>query len=137
MEVSIEHCTRARVYKPSSSRRILLISLLILLYSIVLPYCYNTAGDPRNNAISTAQKHADEKWEQWGNDDIINNDDVNDVIDLLIIFKHKIIEFNDNISSIININFIVTNTIINIPLMLLLMITVNLNTILISVNTKT
>ena len=83
MDVSIEHCKSARVYRPSSSRRIILSSLLVLLYAIVLPYCYNTAGDPRQAAIISAQKLADEKWEQWGNDDAIdssNSTSINDIV---------------------------------------------------------
>lgn len=62
MEVPIDNNVSARVYKPSSTRRFFLLSCLVALYAIVLPYCYLTAGDPRRAAMINAQTLADEKW---------------------------------------------------------------------------
>src|SRR5687767_5042708 len=62
MEVRIELCTSARVYRKDSTRRIILTSLLVVLYGIAIPFCYNTAGEPRKTAMIHAQKLADEKW---------------------------------------------------------------------------
>ena len=36
----------------------------MLLYSISIPYCYLTSGEPRKFAMIRAQKLADEKWER-------------------------------------------------------------------------
>lgn len=62
MDVRIELCTSAKVYKKDNTRRVILFSVLIALYAIVIPYCYFTAGEPRKAAMIHAQKLADEKW---------------------------------------------------------------------------
>lgn len=62
MEVPIEQCTSAKVYKPDPVRRILLLVSLIAMYAISIPFCYLTAGEPRKTAMIQAQKLADEKW---------------------------------------------------------------------------
>jgi hypothetical protein len=53
-----------RAFKKASERKWLLISILVLLYSISIPYCYITSGEPRRLAMIQAQKIADEKWER-------------------------------------------------------------------------
>lgn len=62
MEVPIELCTSAKVYRPDSRRRFFIFSLIVALYAWSLPYCYYTAGEPRKIAMEQAQKLADEKW---------------------------------------------------------------------------
>jgi cation-transporting ATPase 13A1 len=62
MEVPIELCTSARVYKRDPVRRLLWISALIAMYAFSIPFCYYTAGDPRRAAMLQSQKLADEKW---------------------------------------------------------------------------
>ncbi len=62
MDVPIELCTSAKVYRSDSLRRMLLISLIVALYSVVLPFCYYTAGEPRRTAMIQSQKLADERW---------------------------------------------------------------------------
>lgn len=62
MEVPIESCVSAKVYKPDSFRRLMLTAALVALYAISLPYCYFTAGEPRRIAMIQAQKLSDEKW---------------------------------------------------------------------------
>ena len=53
-----------RPYKSSSERRIVWISIIVLLYAISIPYCYLTSGEPRKVAMINAQKLSDEKWER-------------------------------------------------------------------------
>lgn len=62
MEVPIELCTSAKVYKRDPVRQMIWISILVALYAFSIPYCYYTAGDPRRAAMLQAQKLADEKW---------------------------------------------------------------------------
>lgn len=62
MEVPIELCTSAHVYRPDSVRRMLLLAVLVAIYSFSIPYCYMTAGEPRRIAMIQAQKLSDEKW---------------------------------------------------------------------------
>jgi hypothetical protein len=51
-----------RVYKASTTRRMVLFVLFLAMYAVVLPFCYLTAGEPRKAAMIAAQKLADEKW---------------------------------------------------------------------------
>ena len=62
MDIPIENCVSARVYKPDTTKKILLISLIVALYAIVFPFAYYTAGEPRQAAIVRAQEIEDEKW---------------------------------------------------------------------------
>ena len=62
MEVPIELCQSAKVYRKDPIRRYLLLSILIVIYAISIPFCYFTAGEPRKAAMIAAQKLADEKW---------------------------------------------------------------------------
>ena len=62
MEVPIDGCVSAKVYKPAPVKRIILLSVLVAIYAVVLPFCYTTAGDPRRAAVINAQQLADEKW---------------------------------------------------------------------------
>jgi manganese-transporting P-type ATPase len=59
--------TPGRLYKASSPRRMIIMSIFVALYAIVLPYCWSTAGEPRAAAAIAAQEKADEKWEQYSN----------------------------------------------------------------------
>jgi hypothetical protein len=43
-------------------KRVFFTSIVVLLYALVVPYSYLTAGDPRKAAILNAQSLADEKW---------------------------------------------------------------------------
>ena len=68
MEIPIEGMkVSGRTYVASSARRTLIVSIFVALYAIVLPYCYQTAGEPRAAAAISAQKIADDKWEQYSN----------------------------------------------------------------------
>lgn len=51
-----------RVFKPSAVRRSGLLVLMLVMYAVVLPFCYFTAGEPRKAAMVAAQRLADEKW---------------------------------------------------------------------------
>lgn len=62
MEIPIEGCKGAYAFKASSAKKYALLSLLIALYAMVLPYCYYTSGEPRYNAMLNAQRIADERW---------------------------------------------------------------------------
>eukprot|EP01038_Epipyxis_sp_PR26KG_P009128 gene9128-12312_t len=64
MEVPIEFCQSGKVFKAAPFKRAILLVLLIVLYAIIIPYCYITAGEPRKLAIVQAQKLIDEKWMQ-------------------------------------------------------------------------
>lgn len=67
MEVPIELCVSAKVYKQSSFRKGLITAIFVALYSAAIPYCYYTSGSPRKAAMINAQKIADEKWASLGN----------------------------------------------------------------------
>ena len=67
MDAPVEGMKRGTVYRASQVKRMVLLSLLVALYAIVLPFCYNTAGEPRKAAALSAQEKADEKWEAYGN----------------------------------------------------------------------
>lgn len=67
MDVPIELCVSAKVYKASTFRRGLITAFFIILYSIAIPYCYYTSGSPRKAAMINAQKIADERWASLGN----------------------------------------------------------------------
>jgi cation-transporting ATPase 13A1 len=73
MEVPVEGMKRGRVYHSSGTKQIFFISIIILLYSIVLPYCYQTAGEPRRLAAISAQEKFDAKWEAYGNATALNS----------------------------------------------------------------
>ena len=45
-----------RVYKASGMRKTVIFSIIIALYAVTLPFCYNTAGEPRAAAMLHAQK---------------------------------------------------------------------------------
>lgn len=80
MDIPIELCTSAKAYKKAPEKRVLLTALIIVLYAVALPYCYLTAGEPRQTAMVHAQKLADERWAQesssWSyNDTSSNNTD--------------------------------------------------------------
>ena len=62
MEIPIELCKSAHVYKQDPIRRGIIIVILVILYAVSVPYCYMTAGEPRRIAMQQAQKLADEKW---------------------------------------------------------------------------
>eukprot|EP01032_Pedospumella_encystans_P012911 gene12911-14901_t len=62
MEVPIELCNSAKVYRKDPVRRSILGAILLALYAISIPYCINTAGHPRRDAMIQAQKLADEHW---------------------------------------------------------------------------
>lgn len=62
MEVPIELCNSAKVYRKDPIRRSVLAAILVVLYAISIPYCINTAGQPRRDAMVQAQKLSDEKW---------------------------------------------------------------------------
>jgi hypothetical protein len=62
MEVPIELCQSAKVYKSDPIRRYVLLGLLLMIYAFSIPFCYYTAGEPRKAAMIAAQKLADEKW---------------------------------------------------------------------------
>lgn len=62
MEVPIELCQSAKVYRKDPIRRYVLLSVLVAIYAISIPFCYFTAGEPRKAAMIAAQKLADEKW---------------------------------------------------------------------------
>lgn len=55
------------VYRPSTFKRLAWLSLLVALYAITIPFCYNTAGDPRRAAALAAQEKADKKWAGYSN----------------------------------------------------------------------
>ena len=75
------------IYKPSNPRRLFLITLIVALYAIVLPYCYNTAGEPRAAAAIAAQKIADEKWEQYSAGNFTDENSILTKEDLLSLAK--------------------------------------------------
>ena len=62
MDVPIESCVSAKIYKTSFSKRIFWLSAIVAAYAISLPYAYFTAGEPREAAIVRAQELEDEKW---------------------------------------------------------------------------
>lgn len=62
MEVPIELCNSAKVYRKDPVRRSVLAAILVVLYAISIPFCINTAGHPRRDAMIQAQKLSDEKW---------------------------------------------------------------------------
>lgn len=62
MEVPIEDCESARVYKRSSARRALVWAAVLACYAASIPFCVRTAGEPRVAAMLQAQKLAEEKW---------------------------------------------------------------------------
>lgn len=62
MDIPIELCVSAKAYRPASTKRLFFVSLVVVLYAIVIPYCYLTAGEPRRLAIISAQQLADKKW---------------------------------------------------------------------------
>lgn len=62
MEVPIEACVSAKVYRPDSTRRMILLAVLVAMYAVSIPFCYYTAGHPRKAAMIHSQKIADEKW---------------------------------------------------------------------------
>jgi len=62
MEVTIENCVSAKVYKTSTTRRMFITALFIAAYAVVIPFAYITVGEPRSAAILRAQNLEDEKW---------------------------------------------------------------------------
>lgn len=62
MNVPIENNKGARVYKAAPLRRLVLVSAMVAIYAVVLPYCWMTAGEPRKAAAISAQTLADERW---------------------------------------------------------------------------
>jgi hypothetical protein len=62
MEVPIELCKSAKVYRKDPIRRTILALVLVALYAFAIPYCYMTAGEPRKAAMIHSQKLADEQW---------------------------------------------------------------------------
>ena len=62
MEVPIELCNSAKVYRKDPIRRSILTAIIIALYAVAIPYCVTTAGHPRRDAMIQAQKLADENW---------------------------------------------------------------------------
>ena len=62
MEVPIESCVSAKIYKFSYTKRVFWVSAIVLAYAISIPYAYYSAGEPREAAIVRAQQIEDEKW---------------------------------------------------------------------------
>jgi hypothetical protein len=62
MEVPIELCNSAKVFRKDPIRSSIWTAFLVAMYAFSIPYCYNTAGEPRKAAMIHAQKLADEKW---------------------------------------------------------------------------
>lgn len=62
-------CESARVYRTSAARKYGLIAALIAMYALVLPMCYNTAGEPRAAAFVNSFSKYGEKWEAWEADE--------------------------------------------------------------------
>lgn len=62
MDVPIESNKSAHVYKPAPFRRVVLLSIIVAIYAMVVPYCYMTAGEPRKAAALSAQELADKRW---------------------------------------------------------------------------
>lgn len=62
MDVPIENCISAKIYRPDSFKKILVIIFITLLYIVSLPACYYTAGEPRALAMIQAQKLIDKRW---------------------------------------------------------------------------
>jgi manganese-transporting P-type ATPase len=62
MEVPIEGCSSAHVYKADRCRKLLLFVLISALYLFSVPFCFLTTGEPRRIAMLQAQKLLDEKW---------------------------------------------------------------------------
>jgi hypothetical protein len=62
MEIPIEGCESAYAYKKAPGRRLLLLSAMVAMYAVVLPYCFMTAGEPRMNAMKAAQDLADARF---------------------------------------------------------------------------
>ena len=62
MDIPIENCVSAKVYKPDPTKKFFLIAVIVALYAVVLPFAYFTAGEPRQAAIIRAQEIEDEKW---------------------------------------------------------------------------
>jgi hypothetical protein len=62
MDVPIEDCESARVYKRSNARRAMVWAAVLACYAASIPFCVRTAGEPRAAAMLQAQKLAEEKW---------------------------------------------------------------------------
>ena len=62
-------CESARVYRASAARKYGLIAALIAMYALVLPMCYNTAGEPRAAAFGNSFSKYGDKWETWEADE--------------------------------------------------------------------
>jgi cation-transporting ATPase 13A1 len=60
LNISLPHFCRA--YRQAPLKKYFLLALIAALYAIILPYCYQTAGEPRKAAMIHAQQLADEKW---------------------------------------------------------------------------
>ena len=73
MNVPIEQCRSAHVYKSAPIRRIFYLIGILCLYALSIPYCLNTVGEPRAAAISRAQDKDDAKWA-----DVLASHDEND-----------------------------------------------------------
>ena len=65
-DLNLYHVERSlfvfRAYRAAPTRRLFLLTLLVAVYAVVLPFCYYTAGEPRKAAMVHAQQLADEKW---------------------------------------------------------------------------
>ena len=77
MEVPIELCQSAKVYKSDPIRRYVLLGVLLIIYAFSIPFCYYTAGEPRKAAMIAAQKLADEKWALESSSAAATTDNIN------------------------------------------------------------
>ena len=80
--------TPGRLYNKSSFKSTLLLSVIIALYAVVLPYCYNTAGEPRAAAAIAAQEMADDKWEKYASGNFTETEETSNA-DLIALVKTK------------------------------------------------
>ena len=62
MDIRIEGNRGSYLYRAAPARRFLVLSVLVAVYAVVLPYCYLTAGEPRKAAAISAQELADKRW---------------------------------------------------------------------------
>jgi len=81
--------TPGRLYQKSGFKRMVLISAIVALYAVVLPFCYRTAGEPRAAAAIAAQEKADEKWEQYSAGNFTDSEGAHETSDLVALVKGK------------------------------------------------
>jgi hypothetical protein len=77
MDVPIENCVSAKIYKKSPLKKATWFVLIVALYCVTIPYAYFTVGNPREAAILKAQRLEDEKWMESGTMDSDTDGDDN------------------------------------------------------------